>query len=220
MTLKQKTYLIDFDSTFTKVEALDELVNIVFNGKETKQAIEKQIIEITRQAMEGELSFDNALKQRFDLLPIHKNHLNELIEVLQLKITDSFLRNKKFIQENANFIYIISGGFKEFIIPIVISFGIKEEHVFANEFLFDDEGNVTGYNKNNFLSQAKGKVRLVESLHLSGDVIVIGDGYTDYEIKEAGLASEFYLFVENVRRLHLIDKADKVIESLDEVVDS
>jgi D-3-phosphoglycerate dehydrogenase len=45
---------------------------------------------------------------------------------------------------------------------------------------------------------------------------MIGDGYTDYEVKESGQANQFYLFTENVKRSELIDKADHVIHSLDE----
>jgi D-3-phosphoglycerate dehydrogenase len=55
-------------------------------------------------------------------------------------------------------------------------------------------------------------------LHLQGEVIVIGDGYTDYEIREAGQASKFYLFVENVQRTHLFDKADRVVTCLEDFI--
>jgi D-3-phosphoglycerate dehydrogenase len=45
---------------------------------------------------------------------------------------------------------------------------------------------------------------------------VIGDGYTDFEIKDAGLANKFYVFTENVGRENIIEKADHVAPSLDE----
>jgi len=218
MTDHQTKFIIDFDSTFTKVEALDELANIVLNGNNNKSNIEASIIEITRQAMEGELSFDKALSQRLELLSIHQSDIDQLIEVLKTKVSDSFIEKKTFIRNHADHIYIVSGGFKEFILPIVLTFGIHEDHVFANDFIFDAEGNVKGYNTKNPLSLPKGKVKLIESLHLQGDIVVIGDGYTDFEIREAGFASKFYLFVENVKREHLYPKADKIIESLNEIL--
>ncbi|HPW63926.1 MAG TPA: phosphoglycerate dehydrogenase, partial [Cyclobacteriaceae bacterium] len=49
-----------------------------------------------------------------------------------------------------------------------------------------------------------------------GDVYVIGDGYTDYEIKHAGLANKFFAFTENVEREKVLSKADHVAPSLDE----
>jgi D-3-phosphoglycerate dehydrogenase len=45
---------------------------------------------------------------------------------------------------------------------------------------------------------------------------VIGDGYTDYEIKHAGLANKFYAFTENVERENIMGKADHITPSLDE----
>ncbi len=45
---------------------------------------------------------------------------------------------------------------------------------------------------------------------------MIGDGYTDYEIKHSGLANKFYAFTENVERENVMDKADHVAPSLDE----
>jgi len=51
---------------------------------------------------------------------------------------------------------------------------------------------------------------------LPGDVYVIGDGYTDYEIKHSGLANKFYAFTENVEREKVLAKADHITPSLDE----
>jgi len=45
---------------------------------------------------------------------------------------------------------------------------------------------------------------------------VIGDGYTDYEIKHAGFANKFYAFTENVEREKVLAKADHITPSLDE----
>ena len=45
---------------------------------------------------------------------------------------------------------------------------------------------------------------------------MIGDGYTDYEIKHSGLANKFYAFTENVERENIVSKADHITPSLDE----
>ena len=218
MKNQETNYIFDFDSTFTQVEALDELANIILCNNPNQKEIQKKIDEITSDAMNGLLPFDKALKERLALLTITKDHIQKLVEVLAQKISTSFLTNKNFFQNNAERIWIVSGGFVEFILPITSSFGIKEENVFANSFLFNSDNLVIDYDKNNPLSKSKGKVLLLKELKLQGEVIVIGDGYTDYEIKEAGLASAFYLFTENVQRKHLYKLADKVIASLDEII--
>jgi len=49
-------------------------------------------------------------------------------------------------------------------------------------------------------------------------VIVVGDGITDYEIKERHGASTFFAFVENAARPPVMEKADRVIGSFDELL--
>ncbi|MGB5976757.1 MAG: phosphoglycerate dehydrogenase, partial [Cyclobacteriaceae bacterium] len=73
-----------------------------------------------------------------------------------------------------------------------------------------------GFDKDNLLSKNNGKVETLRRLDLDGDVYVIGDGYTDYEIKASGLANRFYAFTENVERAKVTEKADHITPSLDE----
>lgn len=210
--------IIDFDSTFTKVEALDVLAGIVLRDHPDKGQIEQQISALTNLAMEGKLPFDQALKQRLNLLSITRTHLNELTGQLKLQVSESFKKNKTLLEEYANRIIIISGGFREFIVPVVRAYGIDADHVFANTFVFDEAGTVTGFDADYVLAQAGGKVKLIQSMQLSGTVIVIGDGFTDYEIRQAGLANSFFLFSENIQRTSLFSKADQVVSSLDEII--
>ncbi len=211
-------YIIDFDSTFTQVEALDELANIVLKNNPAKEIIEQKISDITHEAMNGNLSFDKALAERIQLLRIHKNDLDALVEVLKTKVSLSFIKNKAAIQLHQASIYIVSGGFKEFIWPVVRDFGIQAEHVIANEFVFDEQGFVIGYREDNLLSQPQGKVKWARSMKFSTEVKVIGDGYTDFEIRDAGLASTFYLYAENIARTQLLNKADYIIYNLDDIL--
>ena len=46
----------------------------------------------------------------------------------------------------------MSNGFREFIEPIVTEYGIKPENILANEFRFDKEGRVVGFDTENPLS--------------------------------------------------------------------
>lgn len=211
-----KYFVIDFDSTFTKVEAFDVLADISLNGHPEKEDRKKQIHQITNQGMDGSISFRESLERRLNLLAPSKQHLSPLITQLRGSVSESFKRNKEFFKKYADNIYIISNGFKEFIEPIVTEFGIKAENILANEFRFDKEGKVVGFDMDNPLSANGGKVEQLKKLNLPGDVYVIGDGYTDYEIKHAGLANKFFAFTENVERENVKNKADHIAPSLDE----
>jgi D-3-phosphoglycerate dehydrogenase / 2-oxoglutarate reductase len=211
-----KYFVIDFDSTFTKVEAFDVLADISLKDHPEREDRKKQIVQITNQGMDGSISFRESLERRLNLLAPSKQHLNPLINQLRGSVSESFKRNKDFFKDYSDNIYIISNGFKEFIEPIVTEFGIKSENILANEFKFDNEGKVIGFDDTNPLSANGGKVEQLKRLNLPGDVYVIGDGYTDYEIKHAGLANKFYAFTENVERESVKTKADHITPSLDE----
>lgn len=210
------SYIIDFDSTFVQVEALDLLAKISLVDDPKKEKIISEIEITTRAGMEGKIPFSTSLQKRVRLLRAEKKHIKLLTNKLQEMITPSVLRNKDFFIENSDKVYIISGGFFEYIFPVVSKFGIKKTHVLANTFLFDKKERVVGYDTKNPLSKNEGKVRVVESLSLKGPVIVIGDGITDYQIKERGKADKFFAFTENVRRTGVVAKADGVVANFDE----
>ena len=213
-----KYFIIDFDSTFTKVEALDVLGEISLEGKPNRQAALDRIKEVTDLGMEGKLSFRESLEERIQLLEAHRDDLPVLVHRLTAQVSKSFKRNKEFLKTYAERIFILSNGFKDFIIPIVGKYGIPAKHVFANDFEYDEDGKIVGFNKENILSSNGGKPQQIAQLNLKGEVFVLGDGYTDYEIKKAGLANKFYAFIENVRRENVLEKADHVAPTLDEVL--
>ncbi len=215
-TAQEIIYVIDFDSTFTKVEGLDELAAIALKGHKDRDKIVGEIKAITDKGMAGEIGFADSLKARVALLPANRSHVMELIEFLMGKISDSFARNEAFLRENAASVYIVSSGFKDFIVPVAMAMGILEENIYANTFVYDADGNITGYDETNLLSQDKGKVKLLQLLDFEGDIYAIGDGYTDYELRESGLANKFFAFTENVSRKKVTDVADEVVASFDE----
>ncbi len=215
-TLEKTFYVIDFDSTFTKVEGLDELAEIALAGNPNREKVVAEIRALTESGMNGEMSFSEGLKSRIELLKANKTHIELLIEHLRTKVSDSFTRNRRFLSEYADQILIVSSGFREFIEPIVTELGIKSENIYANSFIFDENDNIIGYDENNLLAQDKGKVKLLKELNLPGDVCAIGDGYTDYELRASGLANRFYAFTENVEREKVVAVADHITPSLDE----
>ena len=216
MKSEEKYFIFDFDSTFTQVEALDVLCEIVLKDQPNKEEILANVQRITNTCMEGKISFRESLESRLAQLPAHRSHLPLLIERLKKSVSKSFRHNQEFFRTYAKQIYIVSNGFREFIVPIVADYGIHEDHVFANSFLFDEDGNIAGFDPNNALSTDNGKANVMRELDLHGDVYVIGDGYNDYRIKAAGLANKFYAYTENIERNSVIEIADHITPSLDE----
>lgn len=217
-TIPKKYFVIDFDSTFSKVEGLDELAKIALQGTPDQDAVVKQIRDLTDQGMSGEITFAEALSKRLELLNANQGHIDKLVAFLKDNISESFKRNQVFFDLCSDQIIILSSGFKDFIVPVATGMGIKEENIYANTFTFDADGNITGADTENVLAGNGGKVKLIKSLKLDGEVHVIGDGFTDYEIRANGLAEAFYAFTENVSRANVIEKADHVVRTLDEIL--
>ena len=142
-------FIIDFDSTFTQVEALDELARISLKNHPDREQIYEQIEGLTNASMEGRLSFTQSLENRVKLLQANREHLKQLVTHLKKKVSTSFSRNTIFFKNHADEVLIVSGGFKEFIIPVVTEYFIKKENIYANTFEFDAEGKIIGYDRTN-----------------------------------------------------------------------
>lgn len=210
--------IIDFDSTFVTVESLDELAHIVLkDNPESAQRLET-IRAITRAGMEGSIPFDESLSKRLKLLNINQKDIHAATIVLAKKVTPSFKRNKQFLMENAQNILIISGGFYEMIIPIVSEYGILEDQVFANKFVYKGTSRIAHVDYQNIMVQSEGKVAQANALGLAGEIHVIGDGYTDYQIKSEGPAKKFFAFIENIRRNSVCEVADVVLSNIDDYI--
>jgi len=216
MKKSDKNFIIDFDSTFTQLEALDILCEVSLRGKKEKKEVSEKIKNLTELGMSGKISFRKSLTDRIKLLKANRDHLPLLEKKLRKVVSQSFRRNKEFFNTYGDHVYIISNGFKEFIEPIVTEYGVKPHHIYANTFKFNKKGDIIGFDTNNMLSSNNGKVKQLQELNLQGEVYVIGDGYTDYEIKLAGLANKFIAFTENIERDQILEHADHIAPSLDE----
>jgi D-3-phosphoglycerate dehydrogenase len=216
MPKEKAYYIIDFDSTFTQVEALDELARISLKNHPDKEAIFQKIEDYTNFAMEGKLSFSESLAQRVKLLEANEDHLKQLIKHLKKKVSTSFSRNAEFFKKHADEVLIVSGGFKEFITPVVSQYHIKKENIYANTFVTTGDGKIIDYDHANPLSEEGGKVKLLRHLKLEGELFGIGDGYSDFQLRESGIINKFFAFTENIARESIVSKADHVTPSFDE----
>src|SRR6056300_1049881 len=99
---RKKLLLADMDSTIIKEESLDELAKLI--GKE------KEIIQITKEAMEGKIDFKKAL---FDRVSILKGVSFDILENLKSKveINEGASELVKTMKYNKATTVLVSGGF-------------------------------------------------------------------------------------------------------------
>lgn len=214
--MPKTSYIIDFDSTIVQLETLDEIIALSLVDDPAKDDKVAEISRITNLGMTGQIGFDEALRRRLETVSLNKSHIAQIIELLASRISPSARRNIAWFEQNRANIYVISGGFEEYIRPTIKLLGLDESQVYANQFTYDYD-QVTGYDATRHAAKAGGKSVQVRELDLSGKVVVIGDGYTDYMIKESGAADEFWAFTETVARDNVTAVADRVVASFDEV---
>ena len=211
--------IIDFDSTFISKESLDELAYYALQRSQADISVIEKIQKITDAGMNGEITFHESIDSRLQLMKANKSDVIEVSNRLKDHITSSFLRNKDFIHKHNKKIYFISGGFREMLLPVLNNFGISNNHIFGNEFTYDSDNDIVGFEKNNPLTDVSGKAKILKSLCLNGEIHAIGDGYNDYKLKAVGAASKFFAFTENIKRENVCALADKVLASFDEYIE-
>ena len=210
--------IIDFDSTFISEESLDELAKYKLSGQPDSRIMLNRIKSLTNAGMNGDIPFKQSLDERMEVLNLNRSDINSVSKILSECVTPSFTKNKSFFIENNNKIMILSGGFKELIVPIVDDFGISSSNVFANDFIYNSSEQITGINQDNIMSKNGGKVKQSKLLSIHGTVHVIGDGYTDYEIKLDGPATHFFAFTENIERKNICELADLTLSNFDDYI--
>ena len=212
------TLILDFDSTIVAAEGLDEIAKLALAKDPEAQAKVLAIEGITRDGMEGRIGIDVSLERRLAMLTITKAHVAACVKELKRRIAPSFRRHKALVKRNASRIYVVSSGFREYVVPVCAELGIPEDHVLANAFTWTKDGVVSGFDRKSPLARVNGKSEAVRSLKLKGRVVAVGDGATDCEIRDAGAAAEFVAYCENIEREGVVARADRVVRGVDELL--
>ena len=176
--------MLDVDSTLIDQEVIDELAKIAGLGE--------QVSEITSRAMAGELDFENALRQRVQLL---KGHSKEILTQVRAKITLTHGAEELIstLHSLGVKVGIVSGGFEEVIAPLA---GELKLDFFRANSLAIDSGVLTGEVSGRIIGRDEKAEALRDFAKDSGvdisQTVAVGDGANDIEmIKSAGLGIAF-----------------------------
>ena len=183
---RRKSLLIaDMDSTIVAVETLDELAD--FAG------IKQQIAAITRRAMNGELDFKDALRERVGML---KGLGTEALEKTweRIRITPGARELVATMRAHGAVTALVSGGFTFFTSRVAAELGFDLHH--ANTLL-DDGTTLTGAVGEPILDRDT-KVSTLRALAEQRGLpliatLAVGDGANDLDmLAAAGLGVAFH----------------------------
>ena len=179
-TRRKKALLADMDSTMIGQECIDELAAEV--------GLKDKVAAITARAMNGEIEFEPAVRERVALLKgLSIGIVDEIIEK-RITLTPGGKALIATMKANGGYAALVSGGFTVFTSRIAAMLGFDENR--AN-ILMEDGGKLTGHVADPIL----GREAKVEALHdvaakrgiSVADVMAVGDGANDLGmIKLAG----------------------------------
>ena len=203
--------VLDVDGTLIEEEVIDLL------GKEAD--CEKEVAQLTAQAMSGKLDFEESLKKRVSLL---KGLSIDVFDKIyrELHLSKNAAQFVKTLQENQIEVGLVSGGFTTIVERLAKDLGISL--VAANQLEIKD-GHLTGNLIGPIISREVKEATLVrwaDELQVPVDrTIAIGDGANDLAmLKRSGLAIAFCAkdIVKREINLH-VDERDfwTVLEMID-----
>lgn len=169
---RKKMLLADMDSTLIQQECVDELA--------AEAGVGQHVAEITARAMNGEIEFEAALRERVGLLK--GLSANVITKVLAERIT--YMPGGKALvatmKRDGAYAALVSGGFTAFTTEVATHLGFDEHR--ANT-LMQQEGVLTGEVAEPILGRDAKVAALQDIAARLGiseqDVIAVGDGAND-----------------------------------------
>jgi phosphoserine phosphatase len=181
----RKLFVADMDSTIIGQECIDELADYA--------GLRDKVARITDRAMQGELDFRGALRERVRLLAgLDERELKRCLKE-RVRLTSGAETLVQTMRAGGASCMLVSGGFLSFAEPVAKAVGF--DRVRANRLVFAG-GKLSG-EVGDPIVDARAKrdalIEVREELGLRGsDVLAVGDGANDrLMIEEAGLGVAF-----------------------------
>nr|WP_205853260.1 phosphoserine phosphatase SerB [Zhengella mangrovi] len=169
---RKKILLADMDSTMIQQECIDELAE--------EAGIKKHIADITERAMNGEIEFEPALRERVSLLKGLPHTIIEHVVNTRITLTPGGKELIATMKANGAYTVLVSGGFTAFTSRVARMVGFDEHR--AN-LLLEEDGRLSGAVAEPILGKQAKLDALEETarrLNLTPrDAIVVGDGAND-----------------------------------------
>jgi len=177
----RRLLVADMDSTIIGQECIDELADYA--------GLKDKVARITERAMQGQLDFSGALRERVRLLAgLDERALSRCLDE-RVEVTEGAETLVQTMRAGGASCLLVSGGFLSFANPIAKAVGF--DRVRANRLVFSG-GKLSGEVGDPIVDATAKREALIEArdeLGLApGDVLSIGDGANDrLMIEEAGL---------------------------------
>jgi phosphoserine phosphatase len=168
----------DIDSTVCLDEGIDVLA--------AHAGVGEQVAEMTRAAMGGKVLFQDALRQRLDLIRPSRSMVADCLRAHPPRLTPGILDLVNALTRRRVAVYLITGGFTQMADPVVKKLGIPRTQLIANTLLFAADGSYAGFDTAALTARSGGKGAAISDLKSRfgfAPLIMVGDGVTDLEAR-------------------------------------
>uniref|UniRef100_U5ESX0 Phosphoserine phosphatase n=1 Tax=Corethrella appendiculata TaxID=1370023 RepID=U5ESX0_9DIPT len=206
----------DVDSTIIQEEGIDELADFCGKGAE--------VAALTKEAMSGGMTFQEALKKRLDIIKPSQKQIREFIKNHPSTISPNVQELFRQLRANNTEIYLISGGFDCLIEPVATALQIPLSNLFANKLYFHFNGSYAGFDTQQVTSRSGGKGEAIKFIRQkfqqfnnneSAIITMIGDGATDLEASPP--ADYFIGYGGNVVREEVRHRANYYLTNFNQI---
>ncbi len=173
--------LLDFDGTITTEDTNDKMVEKYGN---------ENTIKIRKKFREGKSTFPEYFQEEISELRLTEDQYIDFL-LKEIEISPGFLDFYKQAKEKSIRLGVISGGFRNGIIPFLRKYGIEDVEIFANELIFDDNRPHIEFLDSEYLKCCdKGPCGNCKIGHFNRykrdgkKVMFVGDGTTDMPVAE------------------------------------
>lgn len=195
------TVIFDLDSTLFACETLEKILI-----EKADEKTQQQIKRITEQGMAGEIKFLDSLKKRLALVKLSQADLMPLMQHQEGYFTNGMQELIYDLQTKKVAVWIISGTLRDIVIAAGKAVKIPQERCLGIELQWDQGGHYKGIDDSLPINRSKWEEAQNVASAWKHPVIAIGDGMTDYALREHGLVDYFIAFTEHKRRQQLLDK--------------
>lgn len=168
----------DCDSTLSKIEGIDELARRV--------GMEAEMSKLTDLAMNGIVPLQDVYGRRLSAIKPDSDSIDWVAQLYISEMVDGVKALFDMLLSQGKTVHIISGGLRQAIMPLAAFLGLPDSHVHAVDVYFNADGSYRGFDEASPLARAGGKAEVVGTLKGCGTIVMVGDGKTDMEAKQAG----------------------------------
>ncbi len=168
----------DIDSTVCLDEGIDVLA--------AHAGVGAQVVEMTKAAMGGAVPFQDALRQRLELIRPSRSMVADCLRTHPPRLTPGILDLVNALTRRRVAVYLVTGGFTHMAEPVIKRLGLARTQLIANTLLFTSDGTYAGFDTSAHTARSGGKGAAISELKNRfgyAPLIMVGDGVTDLEAR-------------------------------------